>query len=159
MRDEERPVAGTLVIGYGNPLRGDDGVGWMAADRLDGILDPGIRVLARHQLTPELAQDVSQVERLILIDATTNPTRERISLDRIEPGELTASTSSHRLSPAELLSYARALYGHCPNTTLVSIRGESFACSDTLSPPVAAALPQVTALVCRLIERPYTRDW
>ena len=45
--------AGVLVVGYGNPLRGDDGFGCHAAALL--AADPRLeeaRVLARHQLTP-----------------------------------------------------------------------------------------------------------
>jgi hydrogenase maturation protease len=62
--------AGVLVVGYGNSLRGDDGVGWHAAGRL--AADPrlaGARVLARHQLTPELAVDVAQASLVVLVDA------------------------------------------------------------------------------------------
>ena len=42
-----------LIIGYGNPLRGDDGFGWHAALRLREIIhDDGIEILPVHQLTP-----------------------------------------------------------------------------------------------------------
>ena len=60
-----------LVIGYGNPLRGDDGAGWKAAELL--AEDPrlaGAVVLARHQLTPELADDVSRASLVVLVDAS-----------------------------------------------------------------------------------------
>ena len=49
--------AGVLVVGYGNSLRGDDGIGWHAARLLTD--DPrltGARVLTHHQLAPELAE-------------------------------------------------------------------------------------------------------
>ena len=45
-----------LIIGYGNPLRADDGVGWQAARRLAELRqDEFVETLALHQLTPELA--------------------------------------------------------------------------------------------------------
>ena len=52
---------GVLVIGYGNALRTDDGFGWHAAGRLaaDPRLD-GAEILQLHQLTPELALDISR---------------------------------------------------------------------------------------------------
>ena len=63
-----------LVIGYGNTLRTDDGVGRLAAERLadDPRLD-GVRVIGRHQLTPELALDVSQAALVVFVDASQSP--------------------------------------------------------------------------------------
>jgi hydrogenase maturation protease len=63
-----------LIIGYGNPLRSDDGVGWQAAELLTD--DPRLadaQILACHQLTPELAEDVSRAGFVVLIDASTEP--------------------------------------------------------------------------------------
>ena len=46
--ETDRPV---LVLGYGNPLRGDDAVGWYAAQRLAEVVDPQrVTVLAVHSL-------------------------------------------------------------------------------------------------------------
>src|SRR5690242_12833541 len=73
-------MARVLVIGYGNPLRGDDGVGWHAAEALAKSLQDEERVpaervmvLACHQLTLELAEPLSRVERVIFIDACDGP--------------------------------------------------------------------------------------
>ena len=41
----------TLIICFGNPLRGDDAVGWRVAERLPAA-DVGARVVACHALTP-----------------------------------------------------------------------------------------------------------
>ena len=46
-----------LVIGYGNTLRGDDGVGVLVADALEGW-NQAVRTLSVQQLTPELAADI-----------------------------------------------------------------------------------------------------
>ena len=59
-----------LVIGYGNPLRGDDGVGWRVAEEAAALLpDPPVTVLTVQLLTPELADPISRSDLLILIDA------------------------------------------------------------------------------------------
>ncbi len=64
------PAGGVLVIGYGNALRSDDGVGWHAAALLaDDPRLAGIDVLALHQLSPELALDMSRASLVILVDA------------------------------------------------------------------------------------------
>jgi hydrogenase maturation protease len=61
-------MARVLIVGYGNPLRGDDGLGWHAAEALRAAL-PEAEILAVHQLTPELAEDASRAELVIFLDA------------------------------------------------------------------------------------------
>src|SRR5688500_920322 len=59
-----------LVIGYGNPLRGDDGFGWQIAQQLAGLLiDESVTVLAVQQLTPELAEAVGRASLVMFVDA------------------------------------------------------------------------------------------
>jgi hydrogenase maturation protease len=61
----------TLVIGFGNPLRGDDGAGWRAAELIAADLRArGVTVVGRHQLTLELAEDVSEADIVMLVDAS-----------------------------------------------------------------------------------------
>jgi len=65
-------AAGVLVIGYGNALRSDDGIGVHAAALLrDDHRLAGVEILALHQLTPELALDMSRASLVVLIDAST----------------------------------------------------------------------------------------
>ena len=78
--------AGALVVGYGNSLRSDDGVGWHAAGLL--ATDPrlaGARVLARHQLVPELAVDVSRASLVVLVDAAADGDPGSLSVRRVRP--------------------------------------------------------------------------
>ena len=51
----------TLIIGYGNPLRTDDGIGIVIAEAIGGI--------GLQQLKPELAEPISRAKHLVLIDA------------------------------------------------------------------------------------------
>ena len=62
-------MARALIIGYGNPLRGDDGLGWRAAEQLAEIIPQSeAEVIACHQLTPELAEPISRARLVIFID-------------------------------------------------------------------------------------------
>src|SRR5208282_6599133 len=59
-----------LVIGYGNPLRSDDGFGWHASRLLaEALTGRDVEVITCHQLTPELAHPLSQCRRAVFIDA------------------------------------------------------------------------------------------
>ena len=61
----------SLVIGIGNPLRGDDGIGWRLAAQLPA--GAGLVVRCRQQLTPELAEELAAVERVLFLDAWLGP--------------------------------------------------------------------------------------
>lgn len=57
----------TLMIGYGNTLRSDDGAGQKVAEAF--FDQENITAIATHQLTPELVEDLVQVEQVYFIDA------------------------------------------------------------------------------------------
>ena len=61
----------SLVIGIGNPLRSDDGIGWRLAAQLPAGAGLGVR--CRQQLTPELAEELAAVERVLFLDAWLGP--------------------------------------------------------------------------------------
>jgi len=112
-----------------------------------------VRVIARQQLTPELAVEVSEADCVILIDAAAGRGAGRIFHSRVEPSEWPTTTFVHNLDPAMLLACSKSLYGRCPDAHLVSIVGESFEFGDGLSAAVAAAIPEAIRQVLELIAR------
>lgn len=143
---------GVLVIGYGNPLRTDDGLGWHAAERLAS--DPrlaGVTVLRCHQLTPELALDVSQAELVVLVDASHGRPAGTFSIDRVERAGDRAMSWTHRFDPPSLVALADEMYGHAPDVVAVSVGVESLELGDGLSPLLEAALPVVVDAVAELV--------
>ena len=57
-----------LIIGYGNTLRGDDGVGYKIAEIIEQWNINNITSLAVHQLTPDLAENIAQADTVIFVD-------------------------------------------------------------------------------------------
>ena len=50
-----------MLIGYGNPLRTDDAIGWRAAGELSAQLTgDDVEIVACHQLNPEMAEAVAK---------------------------------------------------------------------------------------------------
>ncbi len=137
---EARP-ARSLVIGIGNPLRSDDGVGWQLAEEVGG--------LAVHQLTPELAAELAAVDRVLFVDAwqlALGPGRSQPWLRPVAPGA-GGLGSSHRLEPAELLALAAALYGARPVAHELLLPAREFAHGTRLSPPLRRQLPRARRLL------------
>ncbi len=157
-----RSAGGALIVGYGNPLRTDDGVGPAVAELL--AADPRLRgadVRAEHQLTPELAIDASRVALLVLVDAMVGVAAgEVVVRDLGVPGPSAATETgpagrgeggglplTHHIGPASLLALAAELWGSAPRTVLVGVGPASLALGDTLTPAVAAAVPRAVDAV------------
>ncbi len=139
---------GVLVIGYGNPLRGDDGIGPAVAAEVDAIGLPGVRVLIVHELTPELTADLADVQLAVFVDAATgSPPVAVTRLDTATP----APPLTHTADPRALLALARAVYGIAPGAWLVTAAGDDFGFRDGLSSVGRANADLAREEVLRLI--------
>jgi hydrogenase maturation protease len=145
-------AAGVLVVGYGNSLRSDDGVGWHAARLLAG--DPrlaGARVLARHQLLPELAVDVSRASLVVLVDAAAGGDPGSILVRLVRPCRPAPGAFTHHLDPGSLAGLAESLYGTAPQVVLVGVGPGSLAPGDHLSGALERALPDLVEVVVAVV--------
>jgi len=137
-----------LVIGFGNPLRGDDALGWEIAGRLaTAVQDETVEVLALSQLTPELSELISEVELVVFIDASYLGQPGSWKCETVEPNATFSHTLGHHLTPMSLLAYAQAIFKASPHALLVSVAGGSFDCRQELTSSVVAALPAVEQFV------------
>ena len=75
-----------LVIGYGNTLRSDDGVGAKVAAAVAELALPGVVALVLHQLTPELAETISEARAVVFVDAAVDAATE-VQVRQLEPAE------------------------------------------------------------------------
>lgn len=161
------PAAGvprTLVIGYGNPLRGDDGVGPAVVERLQDTLDdPALLFVQAFQLTPEMAVDIAQMQRVIFIDASVALAPGRVGIARVEPGTGRSNALGHHLDPAELLALCKVLGTTVPEGWTVAVGVASMEVGTGLSPAVASAAGRLAAhlsywLRCSSARRPGRRE-
>jgi len=135
----------TLIIGYGNELRGDDGAGIVAAELLmERIHDPEIEIVGQHQLTPELMEPISRAAHVIFIDAAVSGRAGKFQRVPLHPAPA-CSRFTHHATPESLLAGAQALYGHTPEATLYTIPGRSFETGRELSPSVRRAVSELVA--------------
>ena len=133
----------TLIVGYGNALRGDDGAGFLAAELLrDRIHRPDIEILSQHQLLPELMEPISRASRVIFIDASVSGRAGKVHRIPLRPAPACARVT-HHATPEALLAGAQSLYGHTPEATLYSIPGRNFQVGQELTPSVRRAVDQL----------------
>jgi hydrogenase maturation protease len=124
--------AGLLIIGYGNTLRGDDGVGPKVAEAIEAMGLPGVRTLVCALLTPELAEPVSRAGVVIFVDAAVDAPRE-MQRRALAPAE-SSQIMAHAASPATLLAVARDVFGHAPEAWLLTIPVAEMGIGESLSP-------------------------
>lgn len=145
-----------LIIGYGNRLRQDDGVGYRLAKILTTKLVPrqspqDIRVLAVHQLTPELALELAaeNVERVLFIDARRGQNKPLI-MRKLDPAAALGSCG-HQLSPQLLLHMTRVLYHRSPQGWLLTLVAQQLEMGDMLSRAAQSALTKALVLIGNLL--------
>ncbi len=145
-----------LVIGYGNPLRGDDGFGWQVVQALSETNLGHLEVIACHQLTPELAEPLSHAARAVFVDASVMvppgvlEIRAWVNHER-EPASM-AQSFTHHLTPAHLLALARTLYGRAPQATLITVGAVNLSHAEHLSPEVKAMIPGALEAIARDVD-------
>lgn len=146
-------AAGLLVIGYGNTLRQDDGAGPAVAARIEALGLPGVRTLACHQLSPEVAGDIAAASAVVFIDAAAAGPPE-VRLRALTP-ESAPRLFAHAANPASLLAFAGEVYGYAPPAWLVTVPTEQLGFGEDLSPGAQAgvevAVREVTRLAAELV--------
>jgi hydrogenase maturation protease len=151
---DENPV---LVIGCGNPLRGDDGLGSRAAELLRQAPPPDTHIITCHQLLPEMAETLSQASLVILIDASVQGPAGTIHCQTVAAPPPASHAPrgpellAHHLELTSLLHWAQTLFGHAPRAVALSIGAAHFDFGEELSAPVAASLPGLLERVRQII--------
>lgn len=131
-----------LVIGYGNPGRGDDGLGPMFVDRLEKYMnhikssddDPGscdIDIILEEgfQLSPEYALNVSLCDSVVFVDADMSEECESFTLTSIGPGGAPAYTT-HTISAEYVLRLCSEIFGKTTDAYKLAIKGYSWELGD-----------------------------
>ncbi len=145
-----------LILACGNTLRGDDGVGLWLAEWAEQRFptQANVRVIADHQWTPELAEDVARANSVLFIDCSIDSLPGSVTLTPVDPASGGPEHNTHHLGAAELLALGHELYHSLPRNALsLTIGAGSIELGEFFSEPVSAALPGA----CTLIEETVLR--
>jgi hydrogenase maturation protease len=168
----------TLIIGLGNPILGDDGVGWEVAEKVqEALSDPqasplpaspsgaeaGIEVDFASLGGLSLMERLAGAERVILIDSIFTGRKPIGTVSRFtlsDLPDLTAghSASAHDTSLHNALNVGRNMHIDLPedaNVFIIAIEAERvYDFSEELSPQVARAVPLAVKAALDLLENP-----
>lgn len=150
-----------LILGLGNPLQADDGVGcWVIEALATRELPPEVEALDGGTPGVGLINLLEGRQRVIIVDAAEIG-RAPGEVVRFRPQEvlLTGSAerfSLHRTAVADALALARALNLPLPEIIFYGVQPGRTGWRDELGPEVAAALPGlVDAIVTEVREETY----
>ncbi len=136
-----------MVVGIGNPDRGDDAAGPAVVQRLRGALGQDIELAEENGETAALLARIERVDAAYLVDACASGapagTVMRFDAAATPLPHHTFGLSTHGLGLAEAIELARAL-GQLPPTCVVyAIEGASFEAGAPLTPAISDAVAEV----------------
>jgi|ERR1035441_4668852 hydrogenase maturation protease len=135
-----------LIVGLGNPLMGDDGVGALVVESLAGQVDADVLIGGTDLL--RYAGEMEGRERVILIDAIESDVAGEITVTDEDPPEA-LSAGAHTLSAPAAVRLLRPLMPEVRFTWLLAGVGSARA-GEGLSPELAAAVPRLRERVMEL---------
>ncbi|WP_368744586.1 hydrogenase maturation protease [Desertibaculum subflavum] len=140
------PTVRRIIIGLGNPDRGDDAVGRVVAQQLRGTLPADIEVAEERGDATALMARFADANAVFLIDASASGApagtirRFDVTLAALPQGLFGLST--HGFGLAAAIELARALGQLPPQCVVYAVEGASFETGAPLSPAVAAAVTE-----------------
>lgn len=147
---------GLLVLGVGNVLLRDEGVGVRVAREIAALppdqLPPGTEVVDGGTLGLDLLPMIEDAAAIVMVDAVnlrSDPGATRVLRDEELHSALARHVSPHQVGVGDLLAAAR-LAGSLPDrVSLVAIQPELIEIGLELTPAVEAAVPVAVGLVRR----------
>jgi len=143
-------IVKTLIIGYGNDSRNDDGVGWFVVAELARLGLPGVTTETAQQLDVDFADIVRNHDLVIFVDAAVPEFPTPWTRTDVTPG-FQPHAVAHYLTPADVLGLSQTLHGSAPRGVLFSIRGRDFNFGTTLSPEVEQVAREVVKQIAEII--------
>ncbi|MCG8429369.1 MAG: HyaD/HybD family hydrogenase maturation endopeptidase [Chromatiales bacterium] len=150
----------TLVLGLGNTLLGDEGVGVYAIRRMQETLGVSgdVAILDGGTLSFTLAGPIEDADNLIIIDAAQlNDAPGTVRLYEGEEMDRFVTTNNkssvHEVSLADLMVIAHLTDKLPKQRALIGIQPQSLDWSHNMTPAVAEAVPTACELAHELITR------
>ena len=139
----------TVVVGIGNTILSDDGVGVHAARLLqnDPGVPPGVTILDGGTLGLELVPYVSDASRVLFLDAV-NSGKAPGAATRMTGSDLLATSSGwsvHQLGIADLIAALALLSTKPQDIVELGVQPANTDWGVSLSPQVQSALPGLVA--------------
>ncbi len=152
-RDQKRK---TLIIGIGNPDRGDDVVGLLIARKLKSLIPPAIDIIEHTGGCADLLDLWNGYDQVFLIDAVVSgappATLHRFNAKRDPvPREWFSCSSTHSFGVADAIALAKTLRSCPSHLTIYGIEGIQFNIGGLLSPVLRQEIERIANIISKEI--------
>lgn len=141
-----KPGEKICIVGIGNTLRSDDGIGAYVCKHIEAMELPNITILIVQQLQTDLIEEFLTYNYVVLVDAAL--TGKEVEFYELATDTTEIMTSSHYASAHVLNSLSQLLYNQKLPLLICGIRGETFDMSETLSPHAITNGNKAIKLLC-----------
>lgn len=121
-----------LIIGVGNTLMADDGIGAYVAARLEEKQVSGLRTITIQQMTSDLLDEMLKAEHTIIVDASVEG--EPVHFYKVKETDLTGASYSHYTSAVQLLKMAELVYARQLSVYICAVGAYDLTLQEKLSP-------------------------
>jgi hydrogenase maturation protease len=141
----------TVILGIGNVLLSDEGIGVHVANELSLMdLPPGVSVIEGGTDGFRLLNIITEADRLIVVDAVKGGAEPgsiyRFNIDEVRNVPSGFRTSVHQVGILEVIDLS-GLIGKTPRTTVIGVEPKSLDMSLELSPEIKEKIPRIIELV------------
>ena len=146
-----------VVIGYGNPNKGDDAIAQAVVEQLQMLNSNNLEAYSVSHLTPELSSKLAHATVAIFVDACKlrNTDTVRVKALNAYGTETTGSALpgfGHSCSPSSLLALTQSVYGHVPKAWWLEVPADNFTMGSPLSALAEQGVSQALNTIATLIE-------
>lgn len=149
-----------LIYGYGNPGRGDDGLGNEFVEKMEqwarGNNISRIEFDSNYQLNVEDADTISDKDIVIFVDASTEPI-EDFCITRVAASEASIEFTMHAVSASFVLDLCNRLFSKNPVCYLLHIKGYQWELKEGLSSKAKVNLLKAFNYLCEKLTIPGNR--
>jgi hydrogenase maturation protease len=142
---ENTKVHTICIVGVGNTIRADDGIGNYICNAIEQMQIPGVNTMIVQQLDAELVEDLLHFDHVLITDASMEG--KEADLYNLLPIDGPPLSSSHHLNAAMLAALSEKVYGIKMSLFICAVRGHDFNIGDTISEKAKANCQQAISLI------------
>jgi hydrogenase maturation protease len=139
-----------LIVGIGNPIRSDDGIGSYICEKITTMNMAGVETFCIQQLQIEFIETFSRYDVVMIVDASVNGSDAEITPIQKGPSSI---PSSHHMHPQELSSIAELTMNISPEYVLCSVKGINFDFGEDLSETAIRNANTAISLILQWIDK------
>jgi hydrogenase maturation protease len=143
-----------LLVGIGNPWRGDDGIGWAVAEGAGRRLGDAVDVVCCDGEPTRLLDAWADADFAVVVDAArtgASPGTLHLWTEGLPTGFVSSAGGSHAFGIASTVALGQALHRVPQRLAVIGIEAGELGSGDSFSAEVAAAVDLAVDLVARLV--------